>query len=96
MPEQRFGFHELTQRHGDYALAGVAIAATGDNHAAAFFGVTDRAIRVSALEQALPDLAAALPHLDAIPFEGDLKASATTRQRLAGVALKRAIAGMTA
>ncbi|MFK7876707.1 MAG: xanthine dehydrogenase family protein subunit M, partial [Paracoccaceae bacterium] len=52
-PDQRFAFHELTQRHGDYALAGVALAQTGDSYRAAFFGITDRAIRVPALEEAL-------------------------------------------
>lgn len=95
-PNQRFGFHELTQRHGDYALAGVAIAQTDDTYRAAFFGIADKATRIPALEAALPDLDAAIKHLDDIDIEGDLKASASTRRRLAGVALKRALKGMTA
>lgn len=93
---QRFGFHELTQRHGDYALAGVAVTQIASAYRVAFFGVADRAVRVAALEAALPDgLETALPHLDTINFTDDLKASAATRKRLAGVALKRALEGMT-
>jgi carbon-monoxide dehydrogenase medium subunit len=96
-PEQSFGFHELTQRHGDYALAGVAIARTKGAYRCAFFGVADRALRVPALEAALEagqDIAAAIGHLSEIEFSDDSKASAATRRRLAGVALTRAIEGM--
>ena len=97
-PVQRFGFHELTQRHGDYALAGVAIAKTDDSYRTAFFGVADRATRVLELEAALTrqdDMKAVLTHLNQIGFTDDLKANHTTRQRLAGVALTRALKGMT-
>ncbi len=96
--DQRFGFHELTQRHGDYALAGVAVAQSADTYRAAFFGVADRATRVPELEAALArqdDIGAVLTHLDHIDFTDDLKANHTTRQRLAGVALKRALKGMS-
>ena len=96
--EQRFGFHELTQRHGDYALAGVAVVQTSNTYRAAFFGVADRATRLPDLEQALEqqdDMASVLEHLGNIDFTDDLKANHTTRQRLAGVALKRALKGMT-
>ena len=93
-PSQSFGFHELTQRHGDYALAGVAVARSDNAYRCAFFGVADRALRVPALEAALGDGGDALPHLSAISFSGDTKASAATRQRLAGVALTRALEGM--
>jgi hypothetical protein len=41
------------------------------------------------------DVASALHHLSAIDFTGDVKASAATRRRLAGVALTRALQGMT-
>ena len=97
--EQRFGFHELTQRHGDYALAGVAIAQTSNTYRAAFFGVADRAMRVPELEVALEkkdDFSSVLVHLDRIDFTDDLKANYKTRQRLAGVALNRALKGMIA
>jgi len=96
--EQRFGFHELTQRHGDYALAGVAIVQTSNTYRAAFFGVADRATRVPKLEAALEqneDITSVLAHLNSVDFTDDIKANHTTRQRLAGVALKRALKGMT-
>jgi hypothetical protein len=41
------------------------------------------------------DVEAALSHLDEIEFSDDVKSSAATRQRLAGVALTRALEGMT-
>lgn len=96
---QQFGFHELAQRHGDYALAGVALVRTESTYRIAFFGVADRALRVPALEDALSHntaLQTALTHLGEIDFTDDLKAGAATRQRLAGVALTRALEGMNA
>lgn len=95
---QQFGFHELTQRHGDYALAGVALTCSDNTYRIAFFGVADRAVRVPALEEALgnnTEMKVALTHLGDIEFTDDPKASAATRQRLAGVALTRALEGMT-
>ena len=88
-------------------MAGVAIKATSltplSGLRIAFFGVSDRALRVPALEAALDGtsgdeaaIAAALPALEAIEFEGDLKVSAKTREHYAGVALKRALAEMLA
>jgi carbon-monoxide dehydrogenase medium subunit len=95
--DQSFGFHELTQRHGDYALAGVAVARAKSAFRCAFFGVADRALLVPALEAALSDgadIVDALKHLSAIDFSDDTKANAATRQRLSGVALTRALEGM--
>ena len=97
-PEHRFGFHEITQRHGDYALAGVAISVVSNTWRVCFFGVCDHPVRLPDLETALAQSHQddhLLPHLDQIDFNGDLKASAATRKRLAGVALKRALGGMT-
>lgn len=97
-PNHQFGFHELTQRHGDYALAGVAIALSANAYRVAFFGVSDRAVRAAALEDALArgdNMETVLTHLNDIEFTGDLKASEATRQRLAKVALARAIERMT-
>jgi carbon-monoxide dehydrogenase medium subunit len=95
--DQAFGFHELTQRHGDYALAGVAVAKTGATYRIGFFGISECALRVPDLEQALSvgTLQDALEHLDRIEFADDQKASAKTRQRLTGVALTRALEAMT-
>lgn len=98
-PEHRFGFHEITQRHGDYALAGVAMSVVSNVWRVCFFGVCDHPIRLPDLESALAQSHQddhLLAHLDQIEFNGDLKASAATRKRLAGVALKRALGGMTA
>jgi carbon-monoxide dehydrogenase medium subunit len=97
-PDQRFGFYELAQRHGDYAMTGTAIVQTGRAYRIAFFGVADRPLRVTALEHALaenPDPAAAQHLLSEIDFSGDVKASPATRQRLTAVALTRALQGMT-
>ncbi|SMY08051.1 FAD binding domain-containing protein [Flavimaricola marinus] len=102
-PGDSFGFHELVQRHGDYAMAGVAIRSSGIAPLAGlrigFFGVADRALRVTALEDALngtdgTDIAGALSHLSEIDFQGDTKITAETRAHYAGVALKRALKEM--
>ena len=93
----RFGFAELARRHGDYALVGLAAAATA--HGAtlagarlAFFGVGDRPTRARRAEAALEasDLDAAVAALqpDLSPHT-DVHASAATRRHLAGVLLRR-------
>lgn len=98
----RFGFHELARRHGDYAIAGVAVAARGRDTLSdvriAFFAVADRAVRATASEAALEGraqndagaLATALGALDRLEYEGDLNAAPATKRHLAGVVLKRA------
>ena len=92
----RFGFYELARRHGDYAMAGVAlrIAATGTR--VAFFGVADRALRVRDAEHALQsgDLETAIAALDTLSFDGDLNAAPETKRYLAGIVLKRAVGGI--
>lgn len=88
-----FGFHELSRRHGDYAMAGVAVAMGAPR--VAFFGVADRALRAPAAEAALAggDVEAAVAALD-LPFAGDLHTSAQTRRHYAGVVLRRALGGL--
>lgn len=100
---RRFAFYELARRHGDYAMAGVAVAVNGAPDAAlsdtrvAFFSIADRALRAGAAEAALngghlPDAAeAAVAALVDLPFAGDLNAAVATKQHLAGVVLKRAL-----
>ena len=97
--DQKHGFHEIVRRHGDYAMAGCAAAATGNLAGVrlAFFGVSDRSIRVPAAEGALAGsdggpaaVDAAVKALDDVEFEGDMNASAATKRHLAGVALRRA------
>lgn len=96
--EHSFGFYEIARRHGDYAMAGVAVAATGAGYRIAFFSVADRAVRARAAEAILkadPDAVdAAVASLDEIEFAADLNAAAKTKRHLAGVVLRRALDGM--
>ena len=96
---QRFGFNEITRRHGDYAMAGCAIAVAKDlsDVRIALFGVSDRAIRATGAEAALANtsgediaLGKAVAALREIEFAGDMNANARTKQHLAGVTLRRA------
>ena len=91
--DARFGFYELARRHGDYAMAGVAVA-MGDETRAAFFSVSDRAIRVAGVEEALPDVDKAVASLAEIEFAADQNAGEDMKRHLAGVVLRRAIGGM--
>lgn len=102
---QRHGFHEIVRRHGDYAMAGCACAASGDltEVRVAFFGVADRALRVPGVEAALSGsdgvdaaLDAAVSVLKDTPFEGDMNTGDETKRHLAGVALRRAWAEVMA
>ncbi len=106
-PDRRFGFYELARRHGDYAMAGVAVSATGasngpcTDYRIAFFSIADRALRASAAEAALEGKAprdgaqAAIAALGELPFAGDLNAGSATKRHLSGVVMKRALEGMT-
>lgn len=101
--DRRFAFYELARRHGDYAMAGVAVAATGAVGAPcldcriAFLSVSDCALRATNAEKALEGktpqegVDAAVAALEDIEFSGDLNASEGTRQHLAGVVLRRAM-----
>lgn len=105
--ERRVGFYELARRHGDYAMAGVAITAGGAKGQAfeapriAFFGISDRALRAKLAEAALAGqsaqgeaLQAAVAGLSGLPINGDLHSPADVKLKLAGVVLRRALAGM--
>lgn len=104
-PDQRFGFYELARRHGDYAMAGVAVAVTGaakiDSCSIAFFGIADKAVRATEAEAALqgktPEdgLDAAKSALDALDFTADLNASESMKRHLSGVVLERALGGLS-
>ncbi len=92
---QRFGFYEIARRHGDYAMAGCAIAASADLSEVrlALFGVSDRAVRARSAETNLAggaDIDGAIAALDEIEFASDVTTDAATKQHLAGVALRRA------
>jgi carbon-monoxide dehydrogenase medium subunit len=98
-PGDRFAFKELARRHGDYAMAGVAIAARDGDRAPriAFFGVSDRPVRAVAAENALASsmdenaVELALDAIGALEFHGDLNGTAQTKRHLARVILERAL-----
>ena len=96
-PSDRFGFIELARRHGDYAMAGVAVAAI-DTLRIAFFSVADKAVRATRTEeilgQSLSDIDPAIVALEDIDFGADLNASAAAKRHLAGVVLLRALEGL--
>ncbi|MEM7043275.1 MAG: xanthine dehydrogenase family protein subunit M [Pseudomonadota bacterium] len=100
---RRFAFDELTRRHGDYAMVGLAATADSINPLnelrLAFFGIADRAFRAIEAEEALnghtaddePATKLATEAVMALPFDGDVNASADTKRHLAGVLLKRVL-----
>lgn len=103
--EQRFGFYEIARRHGDYAMAGVAISASSINPYAGlriiFFSVGDHALRASEAEAALIGQSYGVAVMDnakaalkSLEFYEDMNASKATKAHLAGVVLQRALAGM--
>lgn len=103
-PGARHAFYELARRHGDYAMAGVAVTVDAirpvANLRVAFFAIGDAAVRVQEAEDAMNgrDLAdadavqAALAGVAQLAFRGDLNATAETKRHLAQVVLKRAFA----
>lgn len=99
-PGDAYGFHEVARRHGDYAMAGVALARREDGLRIAFFSVSDRPVRAKAAETVLGDdpskLDLAIEALDEIDFNGDLNGGADMKRHLAGVVLRRAWAEVSA
>lgn len=98
-PGRRFAFYELARRHGDYAMAGVAVSCSAErrDHRIAYFSISDRALRATAAEAVLDaggpvtDGIAALADL---PFAGDLNASEAMKKHLSGIVLTRALEGL--
>lgn len=92
--DDRFGFCEIARRHGDYAMAGVAIALRQGQPSIVFFAVSDRPARAVGAEAVLKNdlsaIDAAVNALGDIDFARDLNASADTKRHLAGVVLRRA------
>ena len=97
------GFHEITRRQGDFALAGAAVvvapggaAVPGGHVRVALFGVAPCAFRAAAAEAALAAGApgaevAALAAAAADP-QGDIHATAAYRREAARVCVLRALA----
>ncbi len=98
--QQNHDFSELARRHGDYAVAGLAVCSELGNHRIAFLGIADRPIRAlkaeailnatallndSAIETAVASLKTELEPL------ADLTHSEESKMHLAGVLLTRAL-----
>ncbi len=99
-------FSELARRHGDYAVAGLALVSHAGNVRAAFLGISDKPVRALLAENiinhstiALNDsiITAAVTSLSAeLDPHADLTHSAQSKLHLAGVLLKRALYRMAA
>jgi len=105
---QRFGFYELARRHGDYAMAGVAMSARSvepySDLRIVFFSVSDHAVRAIDAENELNGktgddtsaLKRSLDTLSLLNYYQDANASSTTKTYLARVVMKRALQKMKA
>ncbi len=100
---QQFAFCEIARRHGDYAMAGVAVALNGQPIVVAriaYFGVSDRAVRALASEAALTGrttadqeaVSSAIERVGELTFYGEHNGDADTKQHHSRVILKRALA----
>ena len=102
-PDMRYGFTELSRRHGDYAMAGLAAAgrANGKGYAElrlVFFGIGLTPLRARKAEAALSDGdiegAVRALALDLDPSD-DIQATGAVKRHLASVLLRRVAAQMT-
>ena len=101
--ERRISFHELTRRHGDYALVGLFATTMSINPLVdpriIYFSISDRPVRAQAVETLLSGFRAGdHDQLDKVveavakmEFVGDLHASSQMKCHLAQILLKRAI-----
>jgi aerobic carbon-monoxide dehydrogenase medium subunit len=96
----RYGFAELSRRHGDYAVAGLAASATADGSKLkdvrlAFFGVDLTPVRAKGAEASLAagdiDKAVAALGSDLDPPD-DVQETGPVKKHLAGVLLRRVAA----
>ncbi len=99
----RYGFAELSRRHGDYAVAGLAASATFASGKLtkvrlAFFGVDLTPVRAKAAEMALAggdlDKAVAALASDLDPPD-DIQENGAVKKHLAGVLLRRVVQQLT-
>ena len=93
--DTRVGFAELTRRHGDYAIVGLAASAKADGKGLkdvrlAYFGVGATPVRVKKAEAALAkgDIDGAVAGLELAPHD-DVQATGAVKKHLAGVLLRR-------
>jgi carbon-monoxide dehydrogenase medium subunit len=97
--DSRFGFAELSRRHGDYAMVGLAARARAENGGLreirlVYFGVGARPVRARNAETALAgDPAQIVAAVSALAQDldppDDLQASGAVKRHLAGVLLER-------
>lgn len=101
--DMRYGFAELSRRHGDYAIVGLAASARADGSSLkdvrlSYFGVALTPIRAKAAETALAsgNLDGAVEALasDLDPPD-DIQETGAVKKHLAGVLLRRVAAQMT-
>jgi len=98
-PDARHGFGELARRHGDYAMAGVAMMVAPGAARVVFFGVSECPVRSPAAEAAIaagaaPEDVAAVA-TEGLEIFGDLNADEDTKRHYAAVLTRRALAAMT-
>ena len=107
-PERVSAFHELSRRHGDFAIVGLAATARRTDHGLedvrlAFFGCEDRAKLAAGAAAAMSGetiaaaavdraVAALADDLDPV---ANLLGSAATKRHLAGVLVRRTLAELT-
>lgn len=103
-PDHGWGFHEFAQRHGDFAVVGVAalLELSGEHierAAISLFGIGMAPVRATEAEAGLVGQApcdaafkAASNALQGLEFSSDAMASGAYRRRLAGVLIRRALA----
>ncbi|MFW6084088.1 MAG: FAD binding domain-containing protein [Gemmatimonadota bacterium] len=100
----RFAFEEVARRHGDFALAGVAVALTRDgggtvsDAAVSLLGVDEVPVLSTAASELIgrrpdPETVAAVADATAAALEppGDIHATPDYRRHLAGVLTRRAL-----
>jgi carbon-monoxide dehydrogenase medium subunit len=104
---KKFGFYEVTRRHGDYAMAGAV--ATSENNENVFnetrvvlFAVSTKPMRLTKSEDSLNGnklddqdaINSAIEAVSGNSFESDLHNDEATKETLAKVSLKRALGGL--
>lgn len=97
-PGARHGFGELARRHGDYAMAGLAMMIAPGAARVVFFGISECPMRSPAAEAAI--LAGATPEdvaavaTDGLEVFGDLNADEDTKRHYAAVLTRRALVSL--
>jgi len=93
--QARHGFGELARRHGDYAMAGVAMMLTPGAARVAFFGISECPVRSPAAEAAIiagaPLQEVAARATEGLDIFGDPNADEDTKRHYAAVLTRRAL-----